>query len=191
MAGRVTSQPIRLFSAKPTEERGYALQPRFQISGLIVNNQDVPPNTAIFAWMTLPYKRFAQFGGRSSRREFWLYSLFLTLQYFFAMAITIGAIAAIDRSGNEASAGPGVLLVFLPVLAIFLANFVPGLALSWRRFQDFGAPGWLAIICVFAVFLLSLLAWIAYMVVMSLPPQQGENAYGPPVFGENLGDIFS
>lgn len=156
-----------------------------------MNNQDVPPKTAIFAWMILPYKRFADFSGRSSRREFWFYSLFLTLQYFLAMAITIGAIAAIDRTGNEASAGPGVLLVFLPVLAVFLANFVPGLALTWRRFQDFGAPGWLAIICVFAVFLLSLLAWIAYMVVMSLPPQQGENAYGPPVYGENLGDIFS
>jgi len=144
----------------------------------------LPDKGNALGWMILPLKRYAQFDGRSGRREFWWYSLLLTLSYSAAIFLAI-ALAATDI---EDGAG---ILVFLGFFSIvFIANFIPGLALTTRRMHDIGWPGWLSIMAVLVVFLFSIFGWIGYMIVMSLPPAKGENQYGPPVYGDQIADIF-
>jgi uncharacterized membrane protein YhaH (DUF805 family) len=138
--------------------------------------------------MILPLKRYAQFEGRSGRREFLWYSLFLTLCYAVAFAIVV---VVIGFELTESSDADSEIFVILAILgAVFLINFVPGLALTTRRLHDMGLPGWLSIVAVVVVFIFSFIGWIAYMIVMSLPPKQGENEYGPPVYDDEVANIF-
>src|SRR5689334_21737787 len=44
-------------------------------------------------WMMLPFKRYADFSGRSRRREYWMFTLFNIL-VFIAIAIAGGVIGA-------------------------------------------------------------------------------------------------
>ena len=41
---------------------------------------------SVFEWMTLPYRRYAEFSGRSRRKEYWLFVLF----YFVLSAVIDG-----------------------------------------------------------------------------------------------------
>lgn len=135
-------------------------------------------------WMFRPLRRYADFRGRSGRREFWWYSLFLALGYavITALGITLAlANAAEDNIGVFIAAGWGVF---------FLANFVPGIALTTRRLHDLGLPGAL-LIAIFVVLLVtSLLGWIAYLVVMSLPGQAKTNRWGPPLGAPDVAEVF-
>ena len=135
--------------------------------------------------MVLPYRRYAQFGGRSGRREFWWYSLLLFLSYLAASGILVACVAI---GAEDATVGIAAISSFG---GVFLLNFIPGLALTSRRLHDIGLPGWLAIAAIFAVVFLSIIGWIGYMIVMSLPPKNGENQYGPPVYGEDVADVFA
>ena len=38
-------------------------------------------------WMLLPYKRYADFSGRSRRKEYWMFTLFIFLVYLAAFAL--------------------------------------------------------------------------------------------------------
>lgn len=139
------------------------------------------------AAMVQPLRRYANFTGRSGRREFWAYSLFLFLSYLVIWVVAVSVIAT-DRE----YAGPAAGVATLGSGVFFMANFVPGLALSTRRLHDLGWSGWLLVAAMGAMLILNFIAWIGYLVVMSLPSQKGRNAYGdPPDEPVSLKDVFS
>jgi len=147
-------------------------------------NSHLPESGNALGWMILPLKRYAQFQGRSGRREFWWYSVLLTLCSAAAFLMIVGLVAA----DLEDELG---IVVFLGLFGVVLiANFIPGLALTTRRLHDIGWPGWLSIISVLGVLIFGIFGWIGYMIVMSLPPSRDENKYGPPVYGDDIADIF-
>ena len=78
------------------------------------------------AWALLPLKKYAQFSGRSSRAEYWWFTL--------AYVVTGFAVDAIDRiMGSEL----GILgLIFT------LALLVPSLSVTVRRMHDVGISAW-------------------------------------------------
>lgn len=155
----------------------------------------LPAKGNILGWMILPLKRYAQFDGRSGRREFWWFSAYLTLSYTVIVAVWIGFLAFNEASFGETGLNDSDsigLIVFVVLWGlVFIGNFLPGLALTSRRFHDLGLPGWLVVVTLLAVFMLSIIGWIGYMIVMSLPPQKGENQYGPPVYGDEIADVFT
>jgi uncharacterized membrane protein YhaH (DUF805 family) len=84
--------------------------------------------------------KYATFSGRARRPEFW---------WFFLAVLLAGLVARlVDRTlfapkvmGTEPAARLNG--TFEPFgWAVTLATFVPGLAVGWRRFHDFGEPGW-------------------------------------------------
>lgn len=160
-----------------------------------MSGRELPANRNILGWMILPLKRYAQFDGRSGRREFWWFSAYLILSYALILAAWAGFMVLNDaRFGQTVlgdSANIGLIILLLLWAAVFIGNFVPGLALTSRRFHDLGLPGWLVVVTLLAVFMLSLIGWIGYMIVMSLPPQAVENQYGPPVYGDEIADVFN
>jgi len=80
-----------------------------------------------FGWATLPLKKYADFTGRASRKEFWLFFLLLLL------AFIAGAIISTPM-GEEALGGI--------IALIMLSTLVPSLALTVRRFHDQDKSGW-------------------------------------------------
>ena len=150
-------------------------------------DQALPSRSDWLGWAFLPLKRYAQFNGRSGRREFWWYSLFLALGYIvppILLSLLVGML-----SGGSGGFGVAALSVWW--LLFFLVNFIPGLAVSVRRLHDLGLSGWLLLAAYAAMLFLSVLGWIGYLVVMALPGQARENQYGPVPGEDQLPDIFA
>ncbi|MEA3051939.1 MAG: hypothetical protein QOG72_842 [Sphingomonadales bacterium] len=107
-------------------------------------------------WATLPLKRYAEFTGRSRRKEYWMYVLLLIV-----VGIVIGIVEGI--TGLRGMVGP-----YGPISALFgLATFIPSLAVGVRRLHDTNRSGlWLLI--GYGPFILSLLLMIAGMLQFTM-----------------------
>lgn len=120
------------------------------------------------AWMILPLKRYAEFTGRSRRKEFWLFTLFVQV-------VSAGLLicVAVDSGGYDGFGVFATLSMATWVLGM-LAVIVPTVAVEVRRFHDQGRSGWFA--------LLNLIPYIGPFVVLAfmlIPGTEGDNAYGP------------
>jgi|GEM_PF-3277425 len=138
-------------------------------------------------WIIRPLRHYADFRGRSGRREFWWYCLFLALGYLAVVcAAIVVAIAAEEHNAGEwigwvLIAGWGV---------IFVVNFIPGLALTTRRLHDLGLSGVLLLVVFFALLFANVLGWIAYLIIMGLPGQAKSNRWGPPLGASDIAEVF-
>lgn len=110
-------------------------------------------------WATLPLRKYADFNGRSSRKEFWMFQL-LFLTMFLGCAL-IGVV--IGPAGAAALFAVGLLGLFVPLLAV-----------EARRFHDQDKSGWLV-----ALNIIPYLGTLAVFVFMLLDGTPGDNRYGP------------
>lgn len=116
--------------------------------------------------MLLPLQRYAQFDGRSGRKEYWMFQLFLWLVILVGYA-GIGIGAAMDSS---LVAGLfGVLLG-----GFSLAVIVPAIAVAIRRLHDIDKSGWFLLVS-----LIPFVGGIVLLVFNVLPGTPGENRFGP------------
>lgn len=122
-------------------------------------------------WMLLPIKRYADFSGRSRRKEYWMYVLFnLLLLVGFAVLMGIGVFVGRSEEGP----GVGFWVALALYLVVTLALLVPSIAVQVRRFHDQGRSGWF--------WLLNLIPYVGGLVVlvfMCLEGEPGDNAWGP------------
>lgn len=110
------------------------------------------------SWMLLPLKRYADFEGRSSRKEFWMFLLFTNL---------VSAGLLILSAAGLGDVGVGLLALGL------VGVLIPFLAVQVRRFHDQGKSGWFA--------LLNLIPYIGPVIVlifMVIDGTAGDNEYG-------------
>lgn len=141
-------------------------------------------------WMILPYRRYFQFGGRSRRREYWLFVLFQVL-----VSVVISAVFGVQTT-TEQSQQYGAYVGFSSQLSgtggivqnLFgLASFIPGLAVAVRRLHDQDRSGWLLLLVFIPLF-----GWFALFVLMCLDGTRGPNRHGPdPKRPETDAEIFS
>lgn len=127
-----------------------------------------PSDDDWLAWMILPLKRYVQFTGRSSRKEFWMFQLLYILMMFGA-----GLIAYMDKDVYGETGFVGKSAVVLLVLAL-AGMFIPLIAVEVRRFHDQDRSGWLA--------LLNLIPYIGPLIIyvfMLFPGTKGDNRFGP------------
>jgi uncharacterized membrane protein YhaH (DUF805 family) len=124
-------------------------------------------------WMLLPYRRYAEFTGRSRRKEYWMFALFQ-----FLVSLVIGALFGQTTwmgmggmmTGSMMVGGTGSLIQNL----FTLVSLIPGLAVSVRRLHDQDRSGWLLLLV-----LVPVLGWFALFVFMCLEGTRGPNRYGP------------
>ena len=134
--------------------------------------------------MIRPLRRYADFRGRSGRREFWWYTLFLALGYLAIAGIGVGiSIAGLDEDTLSLAMMVGWGL-------FFLLNFIPGIALTTRRLHDLGQSGVLLVVIVVVLLITNVLGWLGYLVVMSLPGQATTNRWGPPLGASGVAEVF-
>jgi uncharacterized membrane protein YhaH (DUF805 family) len=127
-------------------------------------------------WMFLPFRRYADFNGRSRRLEYWMFTLGLTVFFVLCIALFIGLFANIapEQRASTNNGAPAVvfLVVGLAVIA-WLAVLVPSIAVQVRRFHDQDLSGWLV--------LLGFIPYIGGLVIivfMCIPGTRGDNRYG-------------
>lgn len=96
-------------------------------------------------WMILPFKRYADFTGRSRRMEYWMFTLLNVLLIALLWLVVFGtaglsnmADPGADPNAYAALFGGAGLLILIYVVAII----IPSIAVTVRRLHDRNLSGW-------------------------------------------------
>lgn len=114
-------------------------------------------------WYLKALKNYAGFSGRARRREYWLFTLFSDV-IFLALSILDFMIYNLSD---------GTVLGMLTGLYL-LGVLIPSSAVTFRRLHDTGKSGWWMLIN-----LVPLFGSLAFIIILILDSQPGENQYGP------------
>ena len=126
-------------------------------------------------WATLPLKRYAEFSGRSRRKEYWMFFLLCLV-----VALVIGFVEGmLGLSGMIGPYGPLSTLFLLAIL-------VPSIAVGIRRLHDTGRSGWWILIA-----FVPIVGGLILLVFYVLEGNRGPNEYGPDPKGEDLANTFA
>jgi len=138
-------------------------------------------------WMLMPYRRYADFSGRSRRKEYWMFVLFSVIVYtVFITLLLAGGLSGAAVTGEPSF---GVLgWVGAALLAIFaLGSLIPSIAVIVRRLHDQDKSGWFILLQ-----FIPYVGGIIIFVMMCIDGTRGENRFGPdPKGAQNLGEVFS
>jgi uncharacterized membrane protein YhaH (DUF805 family) len=108
------------------------------------------------SWYFQVLGRYAVFGGRARRKEYWMFTLVSSVIYL-ALAF------ADDRVGSE-----------WPTLTYLFATFLPSLAVTVRRLHDTDRSGWWVLVGA-----IPCAGFIAMLIFTAGEPTPGQNKYGP------------
>lgn len=89
-------------------------------------------------WMLMPLRRYADFAGRSQRKEYWMFALLNAIISTIICLLGLwGAESRLFSSEEE------LILFFAATLGIWsLATIIPALAVTIRRLHDTDRSGW-------------------------------------------------
>ena len=126
-------------------------------------------------YMLMPLRRYADFSGRSRRKEYWMFTLLIIL---FEIVMIGWIMAAAVAAEGEMTA---MVTVPFVLLALFgLALIIPSLAVTVRRLHDQDKSGWYYFIA-----FIPLVGPIVLLVFLCTDGTPGPNRYGPdPKAGE-------
>ncbi|MEO0642403.1 MAG: DUF805 domain-containing protein [Pseudomonadota bacterium] len=151
-------------------------------------------------WMILPFKRYADFQGRSRRMEYWMFQVLnvaiavvLAGPFFFAL-ISASAAAELGGSPDPFEALGTFTLILTGLYGIYaLVALIPGIAVTVRRFHDRDMSGWwyLGLALAGAIPFVGFIASIAFLVLMFLPGTDGPNRFGPDPKNPYNEDVFA
>ncbi len=135
-------------------------------------------------WMLMPYRRYADFSGRSCRREYWMFTL---LSVIVAIVAVILIVAGGNGLGDGSSAPGPVFWLGAGVLGIWvLASIIPSIAVQVRRFHDQDRSGWMI--------LLGFIPYVGSIIVfifMCLKGTTGPNRFGPDPLDPSSVGVFA
>lgn len=127
-------------------------------------------------WFIKAFRQYADFSGRASRQEFWMFVLFNLL---FAMAWAFVAGLLTGLLGDSFDHDSDRLIFMYKLIAIYYAvTAVPAMAVGVRRLHDTGRSGWWMLIG-----LVPLVGGIWLIVLMCSDDNPGDNRYGSPPDG--------
>lgn len=134
-------------------------------------------------YMLLPLKRYADFSGRSRRKEYWMFFLGYMLA---AIALAIVGVILGGAPGGGSSGGGSVMMILLGLLVVVL--IIPSFAVQVRRFHDQDKSGWFV--------LLNFIPYVGGLIVlvfMCLDGTRGANRFGPDPkqTAVDVGNIFN
>ncbi len=136
-------------------------------------------------WMILPYKRYADFSGRSRRREYWMFTLFYTVMFVALLLFAFAPFLAASDDQAPPEMSPASIGFTLLAVAFALGSFIPGLAVTVRRFHDQDKSGWFILIN-----FIPYIGGFILLVMMCIEGTRGENSYGSDPKGWNNSGVF-
>lgn len=94
-------------------------------------------------WMLMPYRRYAEFSGRSRRKEYWMFYLLVVIVYAVLWALMGMGAPTVDPMTGQVSGGGMMMTVGGGLLMLFwLGTIIPALAVAIRRMHDQDRSGW-------------------------------------------------
>jgi uncharacterized membrane protein YhaH (DUF805 family) len=138
-------------------------------------------------WMLMPLKRYAEFTGRSRRKEYWMWLLFVILVTIVTTWLDIFLGLGGSAAGTTSGAGASFNVNFGLITILFmLATLVPGLAVGVRRLHDLDKSGWMLLIG-----LIPFLGGLYLLFLFAQPGTVGSNKYGPDPKGGADAKVFT
>jgi len=156
----------------------------------------------MFEYMIMPFKRYADFKGRSRRMEYWSFFLLNFIVVLFLVFVMLGTGAASGAFADIEAGDPGAAFAMmfggfgLIILLYSLAVLIPTIAVTIRRLHDRDMSGWWYGGLLIASFIpivnfLAMIGNLVLFVILLLPGTPGPNRYGPdPKDPANI-DVFS
>ena len=149
-------------------------------------------------WMLMPLRRYADFSGRSRRKEYWMFALLMIgVMAILGSLMAAGGLPAMmeaQRTGaTPAPPGPIFWLGAVLFVVFVIAIIVPAIAVVVRRFHDRDMSGWwyLGFIVLGMVPFVGFIASIASLVIMCLPGTPGPNRFGPDPLDPSSAEVFA
>lgn len=135
-------------------------------------------------YMILSLKRYFDFSGRSRRKEFWMFVLFILIGEIVTMildaALGLGGSATGSSQFSDGTASASFSLTGGVLTTIFLlAMLIPGIAVSVRRVHDQDKTGWLVLVPIYN------------LILMFLEGTRGPNRFGPDPKGRGGPEVFA
>lgn len=115
-------------------------------------------------YMLMPLRRYAEFSGRSRRKEYWMFTLLMVIA-----GIVIGTVEGILGINTMVGGIYGPLTTLL-----ILATIVPSIAVGIRRLHDTDRSGWWLLIC-----LIPLIGSLVLLYFFVSDGTSGPNRFGP------------
>ena len=141
--------------------------------------------------MIEPFRRYADFNGRSRRMEYWMFALLNLIVYIVCLGMIIAGMPWGELDTNPAAGPTATAIIGTIVLLIWwLATFVPSLAVRVRRLHDSDKTGWLLLLFILLFFFFSIVGWVVEAVFMLLEGTRGPNQYGEDPKVVDAGEIF-
>ncbi len=122
------------------------------------------------------FKQYAEFSGRSGRRDYWMFILIHTI---ITIVVTLVAfigimIGILLVSGALWIAGVSYYGSLILLFVYYAATLIPSLAIATRRLHDIGYSGWYLLLL-----LIPIVGAIILLIFMIRGSQPGHNQYGP------------
>jgi uncharacterized membrane protein YhaH (DUF805 family) len=135
----------------------------------------------LMEWMLMPLRRYADFNGRSRRKEYWMFVLGLLIVYLaLGMLVSVGAASTPMGMEQGMAWSPVAMLGMGLIFLVAFAVIIPAIAVQVRRFHDQDKSGWFVLLN-----LVPYVGGIIVLVFMCLEGTKGDNRYGPdPKAGE-------
>lgn len=113
-------------------------------------------------WYLDALKKYAQFGGRSRRKEYWFFVL-INMIIVFLLTFIDGLTGTLN-----AQSGLGLLSGIYNLLVL-----IPSLAVAFRRLHDTGRSAWWLLL-----FLIPVIGLLVIIVFLVQDSEEGQNQYG-------------
>ena len=142
-------------------------------------------------YMFLPLKRIFDFSGRSRRKEFWMWILFVVIVYIVAAILDVqlglgGSSAGSTQFGDGSVSASGSVSGGILTLVWALITLIPNLSVTVRRLHDVDKSGW------FILLGLIPLVGLYLLYLYCQPGTPGPNRFGPdPKGGQTDAQAFA
>ena len=136
-----------------------------------------PVDETLFETYLQPWKKYIQFSGRASRKEYWTFSLINAGIY-----IVFGIVVPLMFGGLDPSREPNPIATFSQLIyyVFALAALIPSLSVAVRRLHDTDRSGWWLIPC--------MICGIILLVFGLQEGDHGPNQYGPDPYDPGILD---
>lgn len=129
-------------------------------------------------WMLMPYKRYADFSGRSRRKEYWMFQLLLFIIYVVLMVVASMGAPSIDPNTGEVSGGGLASIVGILMIVFWVGTIIPAIAVSVRRMHDQDKSGWFVLVPIYG------------FILTFIEGTRGPNRFGDDTKGSGAADAF-